>query len=251
MSLLTGRWRGPVVLVLVALALAAPAACGDDKRQGAQATATSGPPDPAALLRQAADRMEQVNSFHFVLDHEAGTSPITLGTGLSLTMSRAEGDVQQPDRLRADVTATLGGVRVNFKLVSVGDATKFTVPFAPNRWQDLPTGTKLRDVFDPAAGTTAALRNVRDAQIAGEDTIDGKRVWRITGTVDAGNLTAIAPIAQPGYTAKATVWIGRDDPLVYRIRLEGPLGPDDTPGVIRRLDLSRFNETISITPVPG
>src|SRR5262249_6563872 len=117
--------------------------------------------------------------------------------------------------------------------------------------QDLPTGTKLSDVFDPAAGTTAALRNVKDPQITGEDTIDGKKVWRVEGTVDGANLSAIAPIAESGYTAKSTVWVGQSDPLVYRIRVEGQLGKGDTRGVIRRLELSRFDDNIPIPPVPG
>lgn len=219
--------------------------CGNDKKTGANATPSQ--PDPATLLKQAADRMEQIKSFHFVLDHEKGASPIVL----NLNMTRAEGDVVRPDRLRADVEATAGGVTLKLKLVSIGDRARITNPFNPSSWQDLPTGTKLSDVFDPAAGTTSALRNVKDPRITGEETINGVKVWRVEGTVEATALEAIAPIAEPGYTAKGTAWIGQHSPEVYRIRLEGALGPQDTQGVVRRLELSRFDENITIDPPPS
>ncbi|MFN8556551.1 MAG: LppX_LprAFG lipoprotein [Dehalococcoidia bacterium] len=206
------------------------------------------PPDPATLLRQAADRMEQVQSFHYVLDHERGVSPIVLG----LTMSRAEGDAVRPDKLRADVdAAAFGGVNLKLKLVSIGAKTSITNPFDPSKWQELPTGTKLSDVFDPANGTTAALRNVKNPVLAGEETINGVKVWRVEGTVDAAALGALATVAETGYTAKTTAWIGQNTPNLHRVRLEGQLGTRDTADVVRRLELSRFDESITITAPPS
>ena len=235
--------RGISFVLLVALVSLLIAACGDDKDKGKGTSAER--PDPATPLQQAATRMEQAKSFHFVLDHEKGFTPIVLG----LTMNRTEGDVLRPDRLRADVDAAFGTNTLKLKLVSIGESTKITNPFNPSQWQDLPSGTRLRDIFDPAAGTTSALRSVKDPKITGEDTIGGKRVWKVEGTVDAGALTALANIAQSGYSVKGTTWIGQDSPEVYRVRLEGPLGPLDAPDVVRRLELSKFDENIQITPV--
>ncbi len=165
-------------------------------------------------------------------------------------MHRAEGDVVRPDKLRANVDARLRGAKVEVKLVSIGDNAKISNPFIPSQWQDLPTGTKLSDVFDPAAGTTAALRAVKDPQITGEETLDGKKVWKVEGTLDASTLSALATIAEAGYTVKGTAWIGQDQPDIHRIRLEGPLGKQDAQDVVRILTLSKFNENIQITPVP-
>ncbi len=242
------RIRAAATMLAVVLA-ALLVACGDDKGgDKPSGAATAAPPDAATLLRQSAERMEQVKSFHFVLDHERGSSPIVLG----LAMSRAEGDVLRPDRLRADIEASaLGGVKVNTKLVSIGDTAHITNPFNPSRWEPLPSGTKLSDVFDPGNGTTAALRSVKDPRITGEETIAGKKVWRIEGDIDGAAVSALATIAEGGYTAKGTVWISQESRDVHRIRLDGPLGAKDTPGVIRRLELSRFDESVSITPVPS
>jgi lipoprotein LprG len=235
----------PRLVAVFLLPLLVVIACGDDKDTAKDATPSK--PDAATLLKQAADRMEQIKSFHFVLDHEKGATPIVL----NLNMSRAEGDVVRPDRLRADVEAAAGGVTLKLKLVSIGDRARITNPFNPSSWQDLPSGTKLSDIFDPAAGTTSALRNVKDAQITGEETINGVKVWRVEGTVDATALSSIATIAESGYTAKGTAWIGQQTPDVYRVRLEGALGSKDTQGVVRRLELSRHNENITIDPPPA
>ncbi len=238
-----------LTLAVSAVLLAGTACGGDDDKKGAVSptpTPTPSRPDPKQLLNDAADRLEKTNSFHWLLEHERGYTPIVL----NLQMTRAEGDVVRPDRLRADVDAQLRGVKANVKLLSIGNSAKISNPFVPSQWQDLPTGTKLSDVFDPAAGTTAAVRSVKDPQITGEETIGGKKVWKVEGTLDAASLSALATIAEAGYTVKGTAWIGQDQPDIHRIRLEGPLGKQDAPDVVRVLTLTRFNENIQITPVP-
>lgn len=241
------RWASTVIRWLGLLLLVALAACGKDNQGGGKATATVSRPDAAQLLQEAATRTESLPSFRFLLEHEKGASPIVLG----LTMSRAEGDVAKPEQLRADVDASFGGVNLKLKLVSIGPSARITNPFNPNQWQDLPTGTKVSDVFDPGAGTTAALRGMKDPKITGEETIGGVKTWKIEGTVDAASLSALATLAEPGYTAGATVWVGQETPNVHRIRLDGPLGSRDANPVVRVITLSRFGESITITPPPS
>ena len=236
-----------VSLLLALIALLA-AACKDDKPKdagGPSAAATVQRPDPATLVKQAADGVEQLKSFHFVLDHENGGSPIAL----NLTMNRAEGDIVKPDKLRADVNAVapqFGNANVRVKVVSIGDRAQITNPFNPQQWVPLPGESRLSDIFDPAAGTTAALRAVRNPRITGEETVNGVKVWKVEGDVDAASLQAIAPVAESGYTVKGIAWIGQQKPLVHRIRLEGPLGSRDVPNIVRKLDLSQFDEPMTI-----
>src|SRR5581483_3359035 len=121
---------GALRLALALVIVLGVSACGDDSGNK-PGTATPGAaqatpiprPDPKTLLDDAANNLEQASSFHFVLEHERGTTPINLGLAV-LQMTRTEGDVVRPDRLRADVTAQLGGQKVNLRLVSVGDNTK-------------------------------------------------------------------------------------------------------------------------------
>lgn len=237
---------GALLTVLATLIVA----CGNDNTQNEAASgtvaATPSRPDPAALAMQAADRIEAVTSFHFLLQHENGGTPIVL----NLSMTRAEGDIVKPDRLRSDVEAVatqLGNANVKVKVINVGDQAVISNPFNPRQWVPLPGENRLADIFDPGAGTTAALRAAKDLQITGEETLNGVKVWRVEGNVDATALSAVAStIAEPGYTVKGTAWIGQAQPLVYRVRLEGPLGSQDPPNIVRIIDLSRFDEDFTI-----
>lgn len=246
MRLSSRAMLGALLAILTVVAVA----CGDDDGQDETAlgTATGTParPDPSALAMQAADQMEAVKSFHFLLQHENGGTPIVS----NLEMTRAEGDIVKPDRLRADVEAVakqLGNANVKVKVVNVGDRALITNPFNPRQWVPLPGDNRLADIFDPGAGTTAALRAAKDLQITGEETLNGVKVWRLEGNVDATALSAVAStIAEPGYKAKGIAWIGQAKPLVHRIRLEGPLGASDPPNIVRIIDLSKFDENVTI-----
>lgn len=245
------RHGGIVLVALLAVLAVAAAGCSDkkdDKDAGSAQATTAAPrqPDPVVLSRQAADAIEALKSFHFLLEHENGGTPIVL----NLSMTRAEGDISKPDRLRADVEARatqLGNANVKVKVVNVGDKAVITNPFTPTQWLPLPGENRLADIFDPGAGTTAALRAVKNPKITGEETINGVKVWRVEGDVDATALSAVAStIAEPGYTVKGTAWVGQDKPLVHRIRLDGPLGSKDPKDIVRKIDLSKFDEPLTI-----
>lgn len=239
-----------MVAVLFASLLLVGVACGKDdtadESSSSAATSTPAPPDPAVLAKDAAGWIEAAQSFHFLVQHENGGTPIVL----NLLMTRAEGDIVKPDRMRADVEAKatqLGNANVKVKVVNVGDVAKVTNPFNSRDWVTLPGQNRLADIFDPGAGTTAALREAKDLKITGEETLNGVKVWRVEGLVDAAALSGVAStIAEPGYTAKGIAWIGQAKPLVYRVRLEGPLGSKDPPNIVRIIDLSKFDENVSI-----
>jgi lipoprotein LprG len=237
---------------LALLTLTAVACKGDNKNDGDQQAAPTAPPrpDPAVLARQAADQVEALKTFHFLLEHENGGSPIAL----NLTMNRAEGDIVKPDSLRADVDAVatqLGNANVKVRVVSIGDSAQITNPFNRTQWLPLPGASKLSDIFDPAAGTTAALRSANNLTITGEDTLNGVKVWKLEGDVDAAALEGFTTIAEPGYTVKGTAWIGQEKPLVHRIRLDGPLGSKDAQNIVRTIDLSKFDEPLTIERPSG
>jgi hypothetical protein len=204
--------------------------------------------DAAQLARAAADRMEAVTSFRFVVEHERGASPITSG----LLMRRAEGETVAPDRLQADIDATapqLGNAAVRVRVVAVGDVSRMTNPFDRTRWMPVP-GTALQELFDPARGTVSALRAATDHVVTGEEVVGGTPCWVVAANVDGGALKAFAPVAQAGYPVRATLWIGKEDPLLHRVRLEGQMGPRDTADVVRVVQLSRFDLPVAIELAP-
>lgn len=211
-------------------------------------SATPGPsptPDARTLADEAAARLAQVKTFHFVLTHENGGSPIALG----LSMTRAEGDMEKPDRLKAEIQATapnFGNVRINTEVISIGSSAEIQNPFDRTKWVTLPGSNPIAQLFDPAQGATAVLKSVQSPTITGEEQIAGIPCWKLQGNIDAGQLEAFTPTAQAGYQVKGYAWIGTNDHLVYRVRLEGPVGPDDAKNIVRQVDLSNFDAPVTI-----
>ena len=240
------RSRRTVITLLLGLCALLAAACNDDKeKKDGGATGGARQPDPATLAQQAADGVEALKSFHFLLEHENGGTPIVL----NLLMTRAEGDIVKPDRIRADVDATatqLGNANIKAKVFSVGDRGVISNPFNTRQYIPLPENVRLADVVDPGAGAVAAMRSVQNPRITGEETIGGTKVWRLEGEIDAAALTQVAAIAEPGYVVKGIAWIGQNKPLVHRVRLEGPLGSKDPPNIVRKIELSKFDEKVDI-----
>lgn len=196
--------------------------------------------DADALLGAAASRMDEVTSFHFKVDHENGVTPIVAGLG----MTTAEGDVQGTDRMRIEVNARFAGTNVRVNIVILPDASYLSNPIT-GRWeqQDL----DISQFFDPSNGVTALMRAVTDATAVGRDSIGGVDVYVLEATVDSGDLDLFVSQSQAGRPVTARVWIGVDDPLVYRVQVEGPLSPDEDAAIVRRLELSAFDEPIEIT----
>ena len=227
------------------------AACGSKKA----ATPTAAPtriatptptPTPQERIQSAAQRMQALSAFHFLLTHENGASAIALG----LQMTRAEGDFENPDRFKATVDAkALGGIAVTVKVINVGAKTWITNPLqSGDHYQILPNGTSAAAIFDPNTGIFKAARDIKDPQLTGSDTVGSVDTWVVQGTVDAGDLVSLATDAQAGHEVTMKMWIGKEDSLVYKVRLEGPLSDSEPKNIARQIDLSQFNEKLDIQP---
>lgn len=234
----TGRWLLLALFATVALPFLT-AACSDDDDDAADPTAEV--VDPAAVLSAAADRMVQSQRFHFLLEHENGGTPIVLG----LEMTRAEGDVDGTERLSVDVEAEFGPLGVDVSVIILEDESWITNPLT-GRWQR--EDISVSSVFDAAEGVTALLRSASQPVLAGEERISGVPVYRIDALVESGDLTIFSEDAEAGRSLPASAWIGVEDPLVYRLEVTGPVVPGDDEDIVRRIELSRFDEDVEIEP---
>ena len=228
----------PALLLLAALSALLLACSGGSDDEASVPNA-----DPATLLQRATAEVQQAGTFHFKLTHQNGSTPLPL----NLELETAEGDFQVPGRLKADVKAeAAGSINVSVDVISIDDQTWITNPFTRG-WQKLP-GASLRDLADPGSLITAILPKVADPRFAGDESIGGVKTIRIEGTIDSGELRGALGFARPGHAVKIEAWIGAEDGLPRRIRLSGRLVSSEAENVQRQLDLSRFGETVDISP---
>ena len=85
-----------------------------------------------------------------------------------------------------------------------------------------------------------------DRKLIELDTID-RWALIVEATIDSGDL-AFFQNAAAGFPVAARMWVGVDDPLVHRIELGGPIAAGEAETILRRLELSRFNEDVDIVP---
>lgn len=245
-------------LVLPLLPRALPAAARQDQAQ-----------DASALLIEAAAAMAQLESFHFALSTPQGTTQILE----AFELIRLEGDVLRPDRYRATIDATAAGFDLALEVIGVGDRLWVTDPTAGGAFREFPLesgdgtgGPTLDQIVNPDRLWLAVLASVTDPVVVGENTIDGEPVTRVDGIVDLGRVLDLEPTAEAALDEAppaATDLIGPMlDPLpvsawlaasghLRRLEVEGPLLAGEAANVVRRLDLTRFDEPVTIEPPPA
>lgn len=204
--------------------------------------------DVQALLDSAVVQFTELESFHFALDFDGRTSPME---ELSVDMQTIEGDVIIPDKLNAEVLAKarqFGGINVNVDLVGIGEDAWVTNPFDRTMWLPLEGGNPLNGLFNPSEGVAAVIRGAANPAVTGEEAIAGVATWTVEGTIDSGDLTAFLDTAEPGYPVTGTIWIGKNDNIIYRIYLLGQLTAEEPADILRRLDFSSFNNVEPIEP---
>jgi hypothetical protein len=207
----------------------------DDDDGGGEATP---PADAGAVLTAAAERFEALSSFHFELEHSTGGTEIVQ----DLLMEEASGEVEEPNRLRADlqVESPLGDVDVS--VVAIGEQVWLDI-FGD--YQELPD-VNVVEIFDPNQGIPNVADNIEDATIAGSEKLGGETTDIVEGTVAAEYLAGIAPIADSGEDVTVRVWVGRETNLIHRVVVTGKIASEDPADMVRTIDLSRFDEDFGI-----
>ncbi len=229
------RLAALAVLVTTALLLVA---CPGEEEPEATPTPTEALPDLGELMRAAADRMAGVEKFHFVLEHEDGTSEIVQ----DIEMVRAEGDIAGEDRLQAEIDGRLGTLAFETGIVVLPDQGWLRNPLT-QRWQR--EEITVSALFDPQQGAVALLRTATATGLRGREAVRGADCRVIEATTDSGELVFFRGV-EAGFAVKATIWIGVNDPLVHRIELRGPISSSELETIVRRLDLSNFDQDVDI-----
>ena len=208
-------------------------ACG-----GSTAPAT---PNAHTLITQAQAAIQKVTSYHFNLTVD---NP---GTGGTLVIKTADGDILVPDKLQANANVLLLNNVVQVKIITIGADQYVTDPIT-NAWHKTSDLLDPRTLSDSNTGVAAILGNIQNPGTPTGSSVDGTPCWSINGTLDAKYLAAISGGgAPPGSTVKVTTCIGKSDNLPYLIKMSGIAAQGDSANTVRNFKLSKFGESLTIT----
>lgn len=210
-------------------------------RASAPPPATPAPPTAVEVLVAAASRAEQAQRFHFLLEHERGATTIVRG----IQMTRAEGDVDGPDRVQATVKGMFSGLNFELGLVILGPDAWIQNPLT-RRWE--PEAITVRQFFDAQRGVVAVLRKVREPRLVGVEDVGGVRAYHLDAILDAADLTLLPGTTVAGRQLAASAWVAVDGSAVLRIELRGASAQGDPDDLLRRLTLTRHGESVRIEP---
>lgn len=228
---------------IAALVLAC-AGCGD---AGQQTTATPVPTptpeiDVAAVLARTGAVMEGLDTFRFGLRHEVGSLAMAAG----LVLDTVDGSVVRPDRLSITFVGNLGGFALDSSIVTIGSASYMTNPLT-GEWEEGPVSLSPLGFFSPSEGIAAMLSQLADAAL----TVDAgpSALYRIGGTLPA---PALSPLLGAGILPDAVVevalTVAPGDGYLVEARLTGRILDSDVEGAVRVIELSAFDEPVSIEP---
>jgi hypothetical protein len=193
------------------------------------------------IISKASDQMQAASSFHFVLDQTGGGTPIAMG----IEMTKAEGDIVKPDKLKVTITGTVSGMSIAVQMVTVGSSTLMTNPLS-GKWEVPPSQFAVLSVFDPDTGIAAIIKGVSALKKLDDAQVGGVTCYHISGNVTSDELKSLTGSSVPGTTVSVELWIGQADFMVRSIKLSGKITDTEAQGIVRTLNISNFNQPMTI-----
>ncbi len=195
-------------------------------------------PDVHQLIKDAHAAIQRVTSYHFKL---VTANP---GTGATLPITNAEGDILVPDKLKATANALFAGNNVQVQIIAIGDQ-QYILLFGS--WQATTGLLNPRTLSDPQKGVAAILGHIQNPGTPSDSSVGGKPCWKVDGKLDPAYLAGITGGGAPaGSTDDISTCIGKSDNLPYQIIIKGPAAAGDTANTVRTFLLSNFGEQITI-----
>jgi lipoprotein LprG len=232
----TLRRLGPILAVLVALAVAAAlvGGCSSSKQSAAPL------PDAATLLSKSNLATRNVKSVHLVLS--------VTGTIHGLPVKTLTGDLTtSPDTAaKGDANLTVLGSAVDAQFV-VDDGTLYAA-LTPGHWESFGPASAIYDpseILNPNTGLANVLTNISNPKSESRETINGQSTIKITGTASADAVNGLAPQLKATQPLPATMWIQETgDHQMVQAKL------DQSPGNSVQMTLSNWNAPVQVTKPP-
>jgi hypothetical protein len=177
-------------------------------------------PDPKSVLRQAAQSLGALKTVTADIKFGPGVTFDTFGLASATTKFRIPGDsdttlkVKQQDFL------------IDVRVVSVEGKTYLKLPFgqftelSADQAASVP---KLTTLLDPARGLPSILPEGVNPTIEASENVSGHDSERVATTYTARQIGSVLGAVKPAGDVKALLWVGKEDHLIRKIKLSGPL----------------------------
>lgn len=244
--------KGASLLLLVAGILLI-AGCGTSTPEPT-ATPTQIPtptptPSPDDIARQAGRQMLSIDSVHFVL--ELSGKLTYLDSPPTLALKRMEGDLVNPDQVRALVQVSSFGVIAEIGIIGLGSDQYITNPLN-QQWEVLdPTlgfyfDTSL--LFDPEHGIEAILEGT-DWTFGEPAAYPEGEYYLLQGQVPGERIAPLTFGMVASGRVSVDIWVSRADHYVHRIELvELESDPENPTHWV--MELSAFDAPVRIEAPP-
>ncbi len=208
------------------------------------------PPDAKPIIEASATRMSAITHAAFALDHDVGSSYLDM---LGLYLDAVEGQIAMPDSysMRMEATTTNRNAFVVVEIIGLGGKAYMNLL---GRWGETDPLTLPFDFSSLGLRLADIMRAIEEPVITDEqgavEQVEGAPAWRIGGVVDSGAFKGLLVNASPGEPIKIDAWIGQDDSLLYRARVEGKLFSDDEADAVRVLTITAVDVPVDIEAPP-
>jgi lipoprotein LprG len=204
-------------------------------------------PDVADILAQSSTRLAEIESLHFTLDIDGETWIDDMRT---IQLESAEGDLARPDKVSVEFKISLFGAgTVSIKMVTVGEDS-WTTDLITGNWGDAPPefGYNPSILYDNQNGLGPVMGKLDNAELVGTEDIDGRETWHIKGTTGSDVIDPLTAGTMTGDNVAIELWIATDTYDLLRVKVIEPENPDKDETATWVLNLSKFNEKITIEP---
>ena len=171
--------------------------------------------EPVALMERAIAAMDKVDSYYFKMDMKIKVS--AEGFSIELPIGLV-GDFQRPDKSQAKLTMNIFGEQLDIEVITIGDSLYGQDP-GTGEWEELDLDEAI-PFTNPDQFIGVNPSDIEDLVLVGEDTLDGIRVYHLTGNARP---EVEGPFGEFKGTLKVDFWIGVDSFLIQQVAIEGDI----------------------------
>lgn len=193
------------------------------------------------VLSKSSDNMQAAKSFHFLMTHSEGGTPI--GSGIQMT--KLDGDIVSPDKLQVTIDGTFSGMGVQVQLIAVDGKTMMTNPLGGG-WEEVTDTFKVLTVFDPGNGIAAIIKGLNNATLLEDEKIGDLLCYHLKGDILSEALAPLTGTTAQGVAIATEVWIDKDSLLVQQVKLNGKITDSEIDGIVRTLTFTNYNKDVEI-----